>query len=128
MVTRVAKRAGFTLIELLIVFAIIALLLTLALPRYFGSVERSKETVLKENLYQMRDAISRYYSDKGRYPESLDALAADRYLRQVPLDPITESAGTWQIVQPADPQRSGIYDVRSGAPGRARDGTDYAQW
>ena len=128
MVTRVARRAGFTLIELLIVFAIIGLLLTLALPRYFGSVEHSKETVLKENLYQMRDAISRYYSDKGRYPESLDALAADRYLRQVPLDPITESAATWQIVQPADAQRSGIYDVRSGAPGKARDGTDYAQW
>ena len=128
MVTRVARRAGFTLIELLIVFAIIGVLLTLALPRYFGSVEHSKETVLKENLYQMRDAISRYYSDKGRYPESLDALAADRYLRQVPLDPITESAATWQIVQPADAQRSGIYDVRSGAPGKARDGTDYAQW
>jgi general secretion pathway protein G len=128
MVRRVARRAGFTLIELLIVLAIIGVLLTLALPRYFGSVERSKETVLKENLHQMRDAISRYYSDKGRYPESLDALAADRYLRQVPLDPVTESAGTWQIVQPADPQRGGIYDVRSGAPGKARDGTDYAQW
>lgn len=128
MVRRVAKRAGFTLIELLIVFAIIGVLLTLALPRYFGSLERSKEAVLKENLNRMRDAISRYHSDKGRYPESLDALAAERYLRQVPLDPITESPGTWQIVQPADPQGSGIYDVRSGAPGKARDGTEYAQW
>lgn len=128
MVRRVRRRAGFTLIELLIVFAIIGVLLTLAVPRYFGSVERSKETVLKENLNQMRDAISRYYADRGRYPDSLDALAADRYLRQVPLDPITESAGTWQTVQPADAQRSGVYDVRSGAPGKARDGTDYAQW
>jgi general secretion pathway protein G len=125
---RAAKRIGFTLIELLVVFTIIGMLLTLALPRYFGSIERSKETVLKENLNQMRDAISRYHADKGRYPESLDALAADRYLRRVPPDPITESAGTWQIVQPADPAKGGVYDVRSGAPGQARDGTEYAQW
>jgi general secretion pathway protein G len=125
---RAAKRIGFTLIELLVVFTIIGMLLTLALPRYFGSIERSKETVLKENLNQMRDAISRYHADKGRYPESLDALAADRYLRRVPPDPITESAGTWQIVQPVDPLKGGVYDVRSGAPGQARDGTEYAQW
>ena len=125
---RAAKRIGFTLIELLVVFTIIGMLLTLALPRYFGSIERSKETVLKENLNQMREAISRYHADKGRYPESLDALATDRYLRRVPPDPITESAGTWQIVQPADPLKGGVYDVRSGAPGQARDGTEYAQW
>lgn len=123
-----ARRAGFTLIELLVVFTIIALLLTLALPRYFGSVDRSKETVLRENLNQMRDAISRYHADKGRYPESLDTLAAERYLRAVPLDPITESRQTWQVLAPPDTQRSGIYDVRSGAPGQAQDGTEYAQW
>jgi general secretion pathway protein G len=125
---RAARRFGFTLIELLVVFTIIGMLLTLALPRYFGSIDRSKETVLKENLNRMRDAISQYHADKGRYPDSLDALAADRYLRQVPLDPITESAATWQIVQPADPLKGGVYDVRSGAPGQARDGTEYAQW
>jgi general secretion pathway protein G len=119
---------GFTLIELLVVMTIVALLLTLALPRYFGSIDSSKEAVLKENLHQMREAISRYYADKGRYPESLDTLAADKYLRRVPIDPITESAATWQLVQPADPQKSGVYDVRSGAPGKGRDGSEYAQW
>src|SRR5437879_13585672 len=78
----VTRRPGFTLIELLVVLSIVALLLTLALPRYFSSVDKSKEAVLKENLNQMRDAISRYYGDKGKYPESLDALVAERYLRK----------------------------------------------
>ena len=119
---------GFTLIELLVVFAILATLLTLAVPRYFGSLDKSKEAVLKENLYQMREAISRYHADKGKYPESLESLAADKYLRNVPLDPITESAATWQIVRPEDPQKGGVYDVKSGAPGKGIDGTEYAQW
>jgi general secretion pathway protein G len=119
---------GFTLIELLVVMTIVALLLTLALPRYFGSVDKSKEAVLKENLHQMREAISRYYADKGRYPESLETLAADKYLRRVPLDPITDSTSTWQVVPPEDAQKTGVYDVRSGAPGKSRDGSEYAQW
>jgi len=122
------RRAGFTLIELLVVMAIVATLLTLALPRYFGSLDRSKEAVLKENLFQMREAISRYYADKGKYPESLDGLAAEKYLRKVPLDPITESTATWQLVQPEDPQKGGVYDVKSGAPGKATDGTEFASW
>jgi general secretion pathway protein G len=121
-------RFGFTLIELLVVLAILGTLLTIALPRYFASVEKSKEAVLKENLFQMRDAISRYHADRGRYPESLEALAADKYLRKVPLDPITESAATWLVVPPEDPQKGGVYDVRSGAPGRGIDGTEYSQW
>jgi len=111
-----------------VVLSIIALLLTLALPRYFSSVDKSKEAVLKENLNQMRDAISRYYGDKGKYPESLDALAAERYLRKVPLDPITESTSTWQIVQPEDPQKGGVSDVKSGAPGKSLDGSEFSQW
>ena len=122
------RRAGFTLIELLVVMAIVATLLTLALPRYFGSLDKSKEAVLKENLFQMREAISRYYADKGKYPESLDGLAAEKYLRKVPLDPITESTATWQPVQPEDPQKGGVVDVRSGAPGKARDGSEFSQW
>ncbi len=122
------RRAGFTLVELLVVLAVVATLLTLAVPRYFGSLERSKEAVLKENLFQLREAISRYYADKGRYPESLDGLAAEKYLRNVPLDPITESAATWQLVQPEDPQKGGVYDVRSGAPGKSRDGSEFSQW
>jgi general secretion pathway protein G len=121
-------RRGFTLIELLVVLSVIALLLTLAVPRYFGSVDRSKEAVLRENLNQMRDAISRYYADKGKYPESLDALAADRYLRKVPLDPITESEKTWVVVQPDDPQKGGVYDVKSGAQGKSREGVEFSQW
>ena len=122
------RRRGFTLIELLVVLAIVATLLTLALPRYFSSVEKSKEAVLKENLFQLRDAISRYHADRGRYPETLEALAADKYLRRVPLDPVTESASTWLVVPPEDLQRGGVYDVRSGAPGRGQDGTEFVQW
>ena len=121
-------RRGFTLIELLVVLAVVATLLTLAVPRYFGSLDRSKEAVLKENLYQMREAISRYYADKGRYPESLDSLASDKYLRRVPVDPITESTTTWMIVQPEDQTKGGVYDIKSGAQGKSRDGSEYSQW
>jgi general secretion pathway protein G len=124
----VMRGRGFTLIELLVVFTIIALLLTLAVPRYFGSIDKSKEAVLRENLNQMRDAISRYYADKGRYPESLDTLASDKYLRRVPLDPITESDKTWIVLQPQDPQKGGVYDVKSGATGKSREGLEYSEW
>jgi general secretion pathway protein G len=123
-----ARRKGFTLIELLVVLAVVATLLTLAVPRYFGSIDKSKETVLKENLNQMREAISRYYADKGKYPESLDSLAADKYLRSVPLDPITESRATWLVQRPDDPQKGGVYDVKSGAPGKAIDGSEFSTW
>ena len=121
------RSRGFTLIELLVVFTVIALLLTIAVPRYFGSIDKSKEAVLRENLNQMRDAISRYYADKGKYPESLESLASDKYLRRVPLDPITESEKTWVVVQPADPQKGGVYDVKSGAQGRTKDGKDFSE-
>lgn len=122
------RRDGFTLIELLTVMAIIAVLLTVALPRYFHSLDHSKETVLKEDLFQMRDAISKYHADKGRYPESLDTLAVDRYLRKVPPDPITESDSTWVVVAPADSEQEGVYDVKSGAKGNSSDGTPYSEW
>ena len=122
------RRRGFTLIELLVVMAVVATLLTLVVPRYFGSIDKSKEAVLKENLHQMREAISRYHADRGKYPETLEALATDKYLRNVPLDPITESSATWIVVRPEDPDKGGVYDVRSGAPGKASDGTEYAQW
>jgi len=122
------RRRGFTLIELLVVLAIIATLLTIAVPRYFSSVDKSKEAVLKENLYQMRDAIGKYYADRGKYPESLQALATDKYLRSVPLDPVTESATTWIVLAPEDPQKGGVYDVKSGAPGKALDGSEFSTW
>jgi general secretion pathway protein G len=121
-------KKGFTLIELLIVLAIVATLLTIAVPRYFASLDRSREAVLKENLFQMRDAIGKYYADKGKYPESLESLATDKYLRKVPLDPITESAATWIPVLPDDPQKSGVFDVKSGAPGKALDGSEFSTW
>ena len=121
-------RKGFTLIELLVVLAIIATLLTIAVPRYFSSIDKSKEAVLKENLHQMRDAIGKYYADRGKYPESLQALATDKYLRSVPLDPVTDSATTWIVLAPEDPQKGGVYDVRSGAPGKALDGSEFSTW
>ena len=122
------KRLGFTLIELIIVLAIVATLLSIAVPRYYSSIDRSKEAVLKENLYQMRDAIGKYHADKGKYPESLAALASDKYLRKLPLDPITESDSTWIVVQSEDPLKTGVYDVRSGAQGKALDGTEFSTW
>ena len=121
-------RPGFTLIELLVVMAIIATLLTLAVPRYFGSIEKSKEAVLRENLNQMRDALQKYYGDKGKYPDALEALAAEKYLRKVPVDPVTESSTTWVVVAPDDPKKGAVFDVRSGAPGQASDGTSYGDW
>lgn len=127
MVTKQRHRA-FTLIELIVVLAIVATLLTLAVPRYFASVERSKEAVLRENLFQVRDALGKYYADKGKYPESLDTLVTDKYLRKAPIDPVTESATTWIIVAPADPAKTGVYDIKSGAQGNALDGTAFADW
>ena len=124
----VRARHGFTLIELLVVMAIIAVLLTLAVPRYFGSMDKSKEAVLKEDLFQLRDAIGKYYGDKGKYPETLEALATEKYLRKVPVDPITESATTWVVVAPEDPQKGAVYDVKSGAQGKASDGSVFSEW
>jgi general secretion pathway protein G len=121
-------RSGFTLIELLVVMTVIAILLTLAVPRYFGSLDKSREAVLKEDLYQLRDAIGKYYGDKGKYPETLEALATERYLRKIPVDPITESAASWVLVAPEDPQKGGVYDVKSGAQGKSTDGSAYADW
>jgi general secretion pathway protein G len=123
-------RHGFTLIELLIVMAILATLLTVALPRYFGSVERSKEVTLKQSLSVMRDAIDKYYADRGRYPESLAELAQARYVRSIPVDPVTGSADGWVTVPPPDGplSRGGVYDVRSGAPGKSQDGRSYSEF
>ena len=122
------RRPGFTLIELLVVMAIIATLLTIAVPRYFASVQRSKEAVLRENLYQLRDAIGKYRADRAAYPETLDALAAAQYLRSVPIDPLTESAQTWISLPPPDPSEQGVFDVKSGAQGKALDGSEYSTW
>ena len=119
---------GFTLIELLVVMAIIALLLTLAAPRYFQSVQRSREAVLKEDLHLMREAIDKHYADTGKYPANLEDLVTKKYLRRIPVDPITESATTWVLVDPPDkPGSRVVFDVRSGAPGKSLAGTPYGE-
>lgn len=124
---RFPMRHGFTLIELLVVLAIVALLLTLAVPRYFQSIDSSKETILAENLRITRESIDKFYGDTGRYPESLDELVEKKYLRALPIDPITESATTWVIVPPDDSDKGGVYSIRSGAPGNTKNGKPFAE-
>lgn len=119
---------GFTLIELLVVMSIIATLLALAVPRYIGNIDKAKEAVLRENLSSLRDVIDKHYADTGTYPAVLEQLVTLRYLRKIPVDPITDSNQTWVLVAPPDPKKGAIYDVHSGAAGKARDGTMYRTW
>lgn len=122
------SRRGFTLIELLVVMAIVATLLTLAVPRYFGSIDHSREVALRHDLATLREALDRHFADTGRYPDTLDELANRKYLRSVVADPVTESSKTWILVPPENRELGGVSDVRSGAPGKARDGTSYKDW
>ncbi len=111
----------------MIVMAMLALLLSIALPRYFAGLQRAKEAVLREDLATMRDAIGHYHADKGGYPPTLNALVEQKYLRALPVDPITEQVDSWIVVPPADNTLS-IYDIHSGASGTATDGTPYSEW
>jgi general secretion pathway protein G len=122
------RRGGFTLIELLVVMSIIATLLMIAVPRYFHSLERSRETVLRQDLAVMRDAIDKFYGDVARYPDTLAELVERRYIRSVPVDPMTKSAQTWVLVLSEDSNITGARDVHSGAVGEASDGTSFAEW
>lgn len=117
---------GFTLIELLVVMAIVAMLLTLAVPRYFQSIDLSKETVLAENLHITRDAIDKFFADTGRYPESLNELVDRKYLRSLPIDPITNSAATWTLVAPDRQFKGTVYNIKSSAIGSNRDGVPFS--
>jgi general secretion pathway protein G len=126
--SRLNRYSGFTLIELLVVMAIIALLLSMAMPRYFNSVEKSREAVLRENLARTRQALDKYYGDNGKYPDTLEQLVSRKYLRSLPLDPVTDSSATWIIVPPDTPEKGAIFDLKSGAAGSARDGTEYKEW
>jgi general secretion pathway protein G len=122
------KRKGFTLIELLVVLGIVALMLTLAVPRYFPSIDKSKEVVLADNLRNVRQVLDQYYGDTGRYPDSLEQLVEKHYLRALPYDPITESDATWIIVPPEDSTKGAVYNLHSGAAGNDRSGKPYADW
>jgi general secretion pathway protein G len=122
------KRRGFTLIEMLVVMVVIALLLTIAVPRYWRTLERSKEAVLKQDLSALRDSIDKFYGDTGKFPESLAALVDKRYLRSIPVDPIAKSAERWVVAQAEDPDDNGVKDVHSGAEGSGQNGVPYAAW
>jgi general secretion pathway protein G len=127
------KRNGFTLIELLIVITLVIVLASVGLATYTNSVRRSREAVLREDLFRMRDAIDQYYADKNKYPSALQDLVSDGYLRAIPKDPITDSADTWQTV-PAEPDPNnpaaepGVFNVKSGAQETAMDGSAYSEW
>jgi len=122
------KSKGFTLVELLVVLAILALLLTLAVPKYFTSIERAKDAALKHDLNTLRESIDKFYADTGRYPKTLEDLVERKYIRKLPVDPITGTSETW-IFTPAElPLEGDIYDIHSGATGVAKDGSRYADW
>lgn len=124
---------GFTIIELMVVMTIIVTLATITVVQYRQSVQFAKESVLKDDLFKLRDAIDQYYADKNQYPPTLDDLVSSGYIRAMPKDPITNSTSTWQVV-PAEPDPSnpsvapGVYDVKSGADSVAMDGSRYADW
>jgi prepilin-type N-terminal cleavage/methylation domain-containing protein len=124
---------GFTLIELLVVISMISILAAMGVVQYKNSVQRTREATLRKDLFEMRDVIDQYYADKGKYPSSLDTLVSDGYLRKIPIDPITNTADSWETVpaeaDPANPSAEpGIYNVKSGAQGTALDGTAYADF
>jgi general secretion pathway protein G len=121
-------KKGFTLVELLVVLAILALLLTLAVPRYFNGIERAKDATLKHDLNTIRESIDKYYADTGRYPKMLEDLVERKYIRKLPVDPITEKTNTWVFTPPEPPLEGDIYDIHSGALGTAKDGSKYADW
>src|ERR1700682_732694 len=125
---RAGPEGGFTLIELLIVMAIIGTLLSIAVPRYFHSLQHARETVLKQDLSILREAIDKYYADLNQYPHTLADLADKRYVRAIPVDPFTKLADTWTLVASEDPDHAGVRDIHSGAADLASDGTPVAGW
>jgi general secretion pathway protein G len=133
-ITRSRAEGGWTLIELMVVISLIMILSSIALASYRNSITHAKEAALRSDLMLMRDAIDQYYADKGKYPESLDALVSESYLRTVPKDPFTESTTTWQTTEADAPPGTvsttspGIFEVKSGSPLNALDGSRYADW
>jgi len=131
--TKQTHDSGFTLIEVLIVLTLVVVLAGIGLATYTTSIQRSKEAVLKEDLFRMRDALDQYNADKGHWPVDLTSLVSDGYMRQVPKDPLTDSAETWHTVMSdidaSNPTSTpGVSDVKSGAPGTGLDGSPYSDW
>lgn len=125
-------KKGYTLLELMIVVAIVGILVSLAIPSFQQSAMKAKETALKQNLFTMRAVLDQYYADRGDYPDSLESLVEAKYLRAIPMDPLTKSSTTWVEIyeeqEEGDDSPAGVYDVKSGSEDLARDGTPYKDW
>jgi len=125
-------QAGWTIVELLVVISLVSTLAGIAMISYGTAVNRSREAVLKEDLFRIRDAIDQYYADKNEYPPLLDSLVSEGYLRSIPVDPFTQSTISWRPIlaeyDPSNPLSQGVFDIRSGAQGQALDGTVYSEW
>lgn len=128
MLAMATKKRGFTLIELLVVMVVIGILMSIVAPRYFNSVSKAEEAVLKENLALTREALDKYHADTGRYPDALDDLVSKKYLRKLPFDPVAESDSAWVVIPPEDSRMGRVYDIKSGATGKSRDGSSYSEW
>jgi general secretion pathway protein G len=122
------RHQGFTMIELMVVLVVLAVLASMVVPRYLDRVDDARETVLKQNLVGVRTAIDQFYRDKARYPATLEELVTERYIRDMPFDPIAQRTDTWVIVPPKNGTNKTVFDIKSGAIGAAKDGTDYANW
>ena len=123
-----SRARGFTLIELLVVMVVIGMLLTIAVPRYFKSLERAREAVLRQDITSLRESIDRFYGDTGKYPETLESLVDKHYLRTIPVDPISKASDTWVVLHAEEAEDTGIKDVHSGAQGNDSQGQPYASW
>ena len=126
------SKKGYTLLELMIVVSIVGILLALAIPNFQQSAMKAKETALKQNLFTMRAVLDQYYADRGDYPDNLEVLVEAKYLRAIPMDPLTKSSTTWIEIyeeqEEGDDSSAGVYDIKSGSDDVARDGTPYKDW
>lgn len=127
--TKRARSKGFTLVEITVVMAIIVTILAIAVPQYVTAITRAKESVLMSNLHTMRSVIDQYTYDKEEPPQSLDDLVNEGYLREIPIDPFTESRDTWEVITETGPSgQSGVFDVRSGSERQSLGGSPYNEW
>ena len=122
------NKKGFTLIELMIVMTIIGILVSIAQPNFQKAIIRAKETSLRKSLFVLRDVIDQYYADHGNYPETLETLVEEHYIRAIPEDPLTRSKTSWIVMPPEGSETSGVYDVHSGSDLVALNGTPYNEW